>query len=157
MIGRHKTFVSRLKTVATKCISFHCLLHRESLAGKPLSKFGETLSLVVKLINSIKSSSKQERLFKKFLDESDSECTTLLFHTESRWISRGKVLSHVFSLRKELQEFRSYQQALIYNDDFCFRVAYLADIFEAFNSLNLSLQGNSLSVFDSKRKDRWIR
>ena len=152
MIGRHKGFVNRLKTVAPKCISFHCVLHRESLAGKPLSKFGETLSLVVKLVNSIKSSSKQDRLFKRFLDDNDSEFATLLFHTESRWLSRGKVLSRVFALRRELEEFTCHQQPLTYNDDFWFRVAYLADIFESFNNLNLSLQGNSLSLFDSKRK-----
>ena len=100
MIGRHKGFVSRLKTVAPKRISFHCVLHRESLAGKLLSKFGERLSLVVKLVNSINSSSKQDRLLKRFLDDNDSEFTTLLFHTESRWLSRGKVLSRVFALRR---------------------------------------------------------
>ena len=81
--------------------------------------------------------------------------TTLLYHTNVRWLSKGNMLSRVFELQKELEEFLGMQtqELATYFSDFLFlqRLAYLADIFEKLNTLNLSMQGGktNINLYDS--------
>ena len=70
----------------------------------------------------------------------------LLFLTVVRWLSRGKVLSHVAELVTEvavyLREHGSVELATLFDDNrFQLKVFYLADIFSLLNELSNSLQG----------------
>ena len=47
----------------------------------------------------------KSRVFQKLCEEMDSENVPVLLHTEVRWLSRGKVLTRVFKLRREISVF----------------------------------------------------
>ena len=60
---------------------------------------------VVKIVNYIKGSAINSRLFALLCDDMQADHRQLLFHSSVRWLSRGKVLSRVYELRNELAVF----------------------------------------------------
>jgi hypothetical protein len=98
-----------------------------------------------------------------------AEHKILLFYCNSRWLSKGNVLSRVFELRQELysylnEEGYNYSEMFV-DSDFVIKLAYLCDIFEKLNSLNISLQGKEthfLQLYDKivafiKKINLWKR
>lgn len=66
-----------------------------------------------------------------------SDHTAVLFHSESRWLSRGKVLSRVFELRDEIRIFLEEEGNELankfHNNNFLMKLAYLSDMFQKLN------------------------
>ena len=111
------------------------MLHRHALAAKTLPPLlSDAMSRVIKLVNYIKRSSFNTRLFRELSKDFDANSETLLFHTEVRWLSRGKVVKRVFELRAEIQEFilqKNQQDFRLHFNIYkqCLKLAYLVDIF----------------------------
>ena len=83
----------------------------------------------------------------------DSEHLHLLYYTNVRWLSKGNVVARVFELRKELQMFLNLQGKSEFashftEEIFVHRLAYLVDIFDQLNRLNLKLQGKERTIID---------
>uniref|UniRef100_A0A5S6Q656 DUF4371 domain-containing protein n=1 Tax=Trichuris muris TaxID=70415 RepID=A0A5S6Q656_TRIMR len=124
MVGCYRGFVSYLKQVVPEVMTVHCVIHRQHLAAKHLSpRLNESLRFVISAVNRIRSSCLKERLFRQLCDENDEEYNRLLLHTEVQWLSRDEDVA--------LRDMLALRQA---------DIAYLADLYEKFNAVNLQLQ-----------------
>ena len=70
-----------------------------------LGIFDKTLSEVIRVVNFIKASALNNRLFDQLCTDMGAEHTHLLFHTEVRWLSKGRVLTRFYELRHEIHAF----------------------------------------------------
>jgi len=91
------------------------------------------------------------RLFEHLCEEMDVEHKCLLLYTEVRWISPVKSSNRVFELREPMQRFmleKNSDLADKFSDEkWVLKLAYLCDIFNLLNELNLSLQGKMTTLF----------
>ena len=106
---------------------------------------------VPKMVNYIKSGALNTRLFKELCKDMNSDHEVLLFYTAVRWLSKGNVVNRVFELKDEIKMFLEVQGkhdlvAYFNNEAWKKRVAYLADIFDQQNKLNLKLQGKETHI-----------
>lgn len=157
MSGHLSGLGARIKKVAPECQSTHCVIHREALASKGMpANLKSVLTDSVKVINFIKARALNSRLFSLMCEDMGGKYQTLLLHTEVRWLSRGKILTRLFELRSEVFRFLSEQnhdmKHLFNDEEWLSRLAYLADIFDRLNILNMGLQGPSTTVFTTNDK-----
>jgi zinc finger BED domain-containing protein 5/7/8/9 len=157
MTGKHSGFVKRLLEHAPNAKWTHCFIHRQALAAKSMGiELKAAMDTCVKAVNFIKSRATNSRLFALLCDEVGAEHRQLLLHTEVRWLSRGRVLQRLFSLRNEIHLFlteKNEQLASYFADpQFLMKVAYLADIFGQINILNRSLQTPSMTAITANEK-----
>ncbi|XP_025197550.1 zinc finger BED domain-containing protein 5-like [Melanaphis sacchari] len=157
MTGRLSGVATRIKKVAPLCKTMHCMIHRQALASKNMPKSLKlVLDSAVKIVNLIKARPLNSRLFTVLCNEMGSTHKSLLLHTEVRWLSRGKVLTRLFELRSEilllLTDIDEEKSKLFCDDEWLSRLAYMADIFDRLNILNLSLQGSNTNMFYASDK-----
>lgn len=182
MVGVHVGLATKVATIANQdFLATHCILHREALASKQLSpELNTTLQNAVKLINNVKAAPLHSRIFAKICAEEDSKHTTLLLHTEIRWLSRGRTLARVYELRSELAKYfdkymepilkkrekkksknkkageeklpEEYFQEYLKDEKWMVNLAYLVDIFDQLNQLNLQTQGKNMDCFQFSDK-----
>ena len=165
MTGSINGVVKKIKEPSPKCVSIHCILHREALVAKEMKRgdhgesdttFAKLLQEVVGIVNFVRSHSKKCKIFAKLCEEMDASFTKLLLHAEVRWLSRGKVLRQFFLLRKEMGEFLTEQHdhraRKFYDNYWLAKFAYMASIFEHLNKLNLNFQSRKTDIFESMSK-----
>lgn len=157
MTGRVKGFVGKVREVNPNLRTDHCLIHREAIVAKSLpSPLKIVMDEVVKVVNFIKSRPLNMRLFNVLCQEMGSEHTTLLLHTEVRWLSRGKVLTRMFELKEEVLAFLTIEgheyADLFADDEWVSKLAYLSDIFVHLNELNRKMQGRNENILTSMDK-----
>ncbi len=106
MTGRFSSLVTPVQNLALLAKRTHCMIHRESLAAKKMPECIETvLKQAVQMINFIKARPLNARLFPLLCQELGAKHEQLLFQTEVRWLSRGRVLHRIYELRSEVMTF----------------------------------------------------
>ena len=80
-----------------------------------------------------------------------SEHQSLLYYTSERWLLRGKVLARLFELQNEVKQFLLNQNKRelyqhLKDDHWIAKLAYMADIFDHMNELNIKMQGVNQSI-----------
>ncbi|KAK3919878.1 Zinc finger BED domain-containing protein 5 [Frankliniella fusca] len=108
------------------------------------------------MVNEIKAHPLQTRLFKMLCEEVGAPYLSLLFYSKSRWLSRGKVIRRLITLRFEVREFLYAKESPLaaYWDEpkFVQQVSYLADIPEKLNELNVSMHGRNTNILSLSDK-----
>ena len=146
MIGANSGLVSLIKQKNPTIQGTHCMIHKAALVSKTIPKrLHEHLSVVIKLVNYVKSSALNTRLFSKLCKDMAAGHTALLYYTQVRCLSKGNMLPHILELR-EVKLFlvakqKSYLMLAFGGDKFSTYLAYLADVFETLNKQNKKLQG----------------
>ena len=117
-------------------------------------EFQDIIKSVVSVVNFEKAYALNSRLFSKLCSELDASYNAPLFHTDVRWLFRGKVLKHVFYLCYKLKTFfnqtsKPQFEAFFGDKSQLHKIAYLVDIFAILIELNFSLQGPNAACLDS--------
>ena len=82
------------------------MLHRENLASPELSEnLHGVMKDVIEIVNFINPRSLNSRLFQELCSSCGASHRELLFYSETKWLSRGKVLSRVVELKGDLETF----------------------------------------------------
>ena len=163
MQGCTNGVIQKIKKVSPNCVSNHCMIHRAALVVKKLkhdknqrSKLEIVLSIMKKVVNFVSFHSKKQRMFSELCKDMEANELRLLYHSEERWLSRGKVLKQVFQLCNELSTFLTQERhpmAANFEDIFWLtKLSYLTAIFESTNQLNLLMQGKGCDIFEVSSK-----
>ena len=103
MLERNSGFVTLLKADAPHITETHCLLHRHALATKTFSpKLAKVLKIVVEYVSYVRNNAMKHRILQEQCNEMSSEFEVLLYYSNVWWLSRGKILNCVFTLRLKL-------------------------------------------------------
>lgn len=165
MRGKEKGLVGLMKKreEMPNFISFHCIIHQESLVSKLRNnEFQNVMQRVVRVVNFIVSRALNHRQFRQLIEDYDTEYGDLLMHSEVRWLSRGKVLERFLSLLPEIRTFldsKGKHEPELEEPHWIIQLALLTDITSHLNALNLQLQGrdklpsnmlNAIRAFQNK-------
>ncbi|XP_042213890.1 zinc finger BED domain-containing protein 5-like, partial [Homarus americanus] len=152
MLGTKSGFQVCVKKRAPKVKGIHYMIHRQALASKTLpAPLGKVLDQTIQIVNFVKGGALNSRLFKQLCTDMDAAHYLLLFHTNVRWLSRGNVTERIFELRDELKLFFEVQGKMEFfawldDEEWLMRLAYLVDIFEQLDKLNLQMQGRNTNI-----------
>jgi hypothetical protein len=128
----------------------HCFLHLENLCAQVLN-MSHVMTVVVKVINSIKNSSLKHRQFQEYLSELECEYGDLIYYTKIRWLSRGNCLLRFWKLREEMEIFMNnngHNIRELSDDQWLLDLCFLTDITMKLNELNQKLQDKNKLITD---------
>ena len=154
MTGAKRGVIAYLRDAGVDCPMFHCIIHQESSSSHCI-RLSDVMQHVMKIINFIGGGNKalRHRLFVDFLKDLDTEFSDVSLHSTVRWLSAGKCLQLFFSLRNEILNFLEELHAdtdgfnsLLQDVNFLKSLAFLTDITQHLNKLNLSLQGRNQTI-----------
>ncbi|GFG35953.1 hypothetical protein Cfor_02921 [Coptotermes formosanus] len=146
MVRRQEGLVKLMQEATTAGNNFvvqhHCLIYQQYLCAKSLKS--ESVIRVVNEVNFIRSEGLNHREFQDLLHNLETEFEDVVYYSEVRWLSRGKMLKRVFHLKQEirtLMEGKGKPVAEFNADEWMCDFAFKVDITTYLNELNTRLQG----------------
>jgi len=155
MVGSKKGVIARINQEMEKHnhshpIATHCLIHQQALCSKSL-KWDCDMKIVVSCVNFIRAHALNHRQFQKFLSELNDDYEDVLYHTEVRWLSRGRVLKRFYHLLPQITTFllsKNKDVPQLNNAEWKWHLAFLTDVTELLNNFNVQLQGKGKLICD---------
>jgi len=133
-----------------KPLQVHCLIHQHALCCKVL-KWDSGMKVVVSSVNFIWANGLSHWQFQEFLSELDCNYGDVLYHSEIRWLSHRRVLKRFYQLLPEIDEFLQSKGRTVTelsDPEWRWHLAFLTDVIECLNGLNLQLQGKDKLICD---------
>ncbi|XP_069502448.1 general transcription factor II-I repeat domain-containing protein 2-like [Ambystoma mexicanum] len=155
MVGSKKGVIARINQEMDKHnyshpIAIHCLIHQQALCSKSL-KFVSVMTIVVSCVNFIRAHALKHRQFQEFLSELNADYGDVLYHTEVRWLSRGRVLKRFYDFLPQITAFllsKNKEVPELNDAEWKWHLAFLTDVTELLNSFNVQLQGKGKLICD---------
>ena len=143
MIGKVNGATTLLEIFLKRPIlKYHCIIHQEALCGKTLN-MQHVMLPVVKFVNKIRARTLNRREFREYCELLDLEYGELILHCDVRWFSRGQVLSRFWKLKNAVSNFLEQEnelpdeRTLLFDNNWLFDLAFLIDVTNHLNDLNL--------------------
>ncbi|KAJ8393337.1 hypothetical protein AAFF_G00062380 [Aldrovandia affinis] len=114
---------------------------------------GHVMTVVTKTVNFIHARGLNHRQFGALLEEENSVHEDIPYHTEVRWLSRGKVLRRFYDTRVEIARFMESKQKAISeleDEKWLSDLAFMCDVTEHLNVLNVKLQGRKQLITEMR-------
>ena len=155
MVGSKKGVLARINQEMDRHnhshpIAIHCLIHQQALCSKSL-KWDSVMKIVVSCVNFIRAHALNHRQFQEFLSELNASYEDVLYHTEVRWLSRGRVLKRFYDLLPQITAFmlsKNKEVPELNDAEWKWHLAFLTDVTEILNSFNVQLQGKGKLICD---------
>lgn len=159
MLGKRNGAVALLKetlinggVAAEGIFSYHCIVHQQALFAK-FKCLNEVMANVIEVVNYIRARARNHLNFKLLCEEFDTHYGDLVLHTDIRWLSKGRMLAHVMGLLEPLKSFivcqgETSRFSFLDDKEWVLSVAFLCDITQHLNELNLKMQGRNKSVYE---------
>ena len=113
------------------------------------------MSVVVSVVNYLRAFALKHRTFRAFLEEVDAKYQDqVVYHTEVKWLSRGRVLQRFVALKEEVLQFLKNETKKLEgleNESWNHDLFFLYDITAPLNDLNTQLHGKNLLIFQLVR------
>lgn len=104
---------------------------------------------MIKIINFIRGKALNRRLFKKQLISENAKVHDLIFHCEIRWLSKSSILKRFYELKDQILKFVKDKEdfaSFLKDVEWTLNLAFLVDIHEHLNELNIKLQGKNNKI-----------
>ena len=163
LTGKHCGFVKLMndkikeKFPLNDVLSFHCIIHQESLCKSSLN-IKHIMDPVVRAVNLIRARGLNHRQFRNFLQDIEADFSDVLYHTNVRWLSMGKVLERAWALKEEILLFFDMKgiscdfSKEIQSEEWVCDFAFAVDIMQKLNELNTKLQGKDAVAHELYRE-----
>ncbi|KAJ4930070.1 hypothetical protein JOQ06_019084 [Pogonophryne albipinna] len=159
MLGKRNGAVALLKetlknggVAAEGIFSYHCIVHQQALFAK-FKCLNEVMANVIEVVNYIRARARNHLNFKLLCEEFDTHYGDLVLHTEIRWLSKGRMLAHFMDLLEPLKSFivgkgETSRFSFLDDKEWVLSVAFLCDITQHLNELNIKMQGRNKTVYE---------
>ena len=163
LTGKHCGFVKLMNDAVKEkfplhdVLSFHCIIHQESLCKSSLN-IKHIMDPVVRAVNLIRARGLNHRQFRSFLEDIEADFSDVLYHTNIRWLSMGKVLERAWALKEEISLFFDMKgiscdfSKEIQSEEWVCDFAFAVDIMQKLNELNTKLQGKDAVAHELYRE-----
>ena len=134
----------REKKLSDNIAVFHCIIHQQNLCAMTLN-YKHVIGPVTKAVNFIRARGLNHRQFQKFLDDLNSAHQDLLYFTDVRWLSKGRMIKRFYDLREEVVQFLKKKGQPMHemeDESWICDLAFLVDVTKHLNDLNTKLQQN---------------
>ncbi|XP_067940498.1 general transcription factor II-I repeat domain-containing protein 2A-like [Watersipora subatra] len=150
VIGCHNGLIAKVRELQPDVIAVHCIIHQKNLSAKIIIT-DHANSVVVKIINYIRSQGLDHLEFQEFLTHLDSQSEDVVYFTEVRRISRASTLQCFWLLLNEIILFLKFKRKEVQKlCDPLLRMdfALLNDISQKLSQLNVRLPRQDNLVHD---------